>query len=561
MLARSVLLAAVLAAGCAAGADSGGRASTGSGANSGTGGSYPGSGGSIGYGTGGSSGTCVPAASCLAPLTTAVSWAVEIDPPSTSAYAHAQFASRNVAADATFMATAASSVAVVVNAAAGGSSVPTSANAVLSVPPIVPGRPDLVYQSAGIASGGTTTAMLVVPQDVFGMPATLTLIPLPPSDQQIPVYPFSVTISANIAVTLPTGDLLTSGQLLDSLQTPPTAMFVAKVFGNGVQVSNSPLTQPDGTFQLQIPAAAAAGPLTLELLPTAADPSVTSAPFTVMAGTKLGTITLPAYVKADTFSVAVTNGTTGLSGVTVRAQTPLGSTGGSGTVTGTAQYAVSGTTNAAGDVTLPLLPGSTYAIAATPPPGSLYASQCVPMVKTVSGASSNGGTAPNIKTIVAAMRPVLSGTVRTADGMPVANLSVAATGTPDPSPPCATPGTTTATTTTDANGKFQLRLDSGTYQLDYDPPAGFPAPRLTEWTVSISGSGAVHDVTLWQGALVAGSVIGALHEALPSAAVRFFKVRCTGPSDCQGPNRIAPQLIGKALTDGQGRFQMVVPAQ
>ena len=218
---------------------------------------------------------------------------------------------------------------------------------------------------------------------------------------------------------------------------------------------------------------------------------------------------LPAYVKAESFSVAVTNGTTALSGVSVRAQTSLGATAGSGTLSGTAQYAATGRTDTAGNVGLQLLPGSTYAIAANPPAGSPYASQCVPMVKTVSGGSSNGGTAPSVNKVVAPMRPVLKGTVRTAAGMFVPNVSVSATGTPDASPPCAAPGTVTASTTTDATGVFQLPLDPGTYQLDYDPPAGSAAPRLTEWAVTVSGTGTVaHDITLPSGALVVGSVSG-----------------------------------------------------
>ncbi|MES1207261.1 MAG: carboxypeptidase regulatory-like domain-containing protein [Pseudomonadota bacterium] len=565
-MARSLALCAMFAAGCSQSASGSSAPSTsGAGASSGTGGFNSGTGGAPGPGSGGSTGGCQPAQSltdsCVAALTTPVSWAVEIDPPSSSPYAHGQIASQNVAANPSFMAPAANSVAVVFSAAANGSSVPTTANAVLAVPSIVPGRPDLVYQSAVVASAGTTTAMLIVPQDAFSMAATLSLIPLPPSDQQSPVYPFAVMVSSNIAVTLPAGDMLTSGQLLDSLQNRPPATFVAKVFQNGVQVSNAPFTQADGTFQLQIPAAAAAAPLTLELLPTSSDPSMTSAPFTVAAGTKLGTITLPAYVKADSFKVAVANGTTPLSGVSVRAQTSLGPTGGSGTVTGTAQYAVTGTTDVTGAVNLQLLPGSTYSIAATPAPGSPYASQCVPMVKTVSGANSNGGVAPTVKTIVVTMRPVLSGTIRTAGGVPVPNVSVSAVGTPDASPPCAAPATATASTTTDLSGKFQLPLDPGTYQLDYDPPAGSAAPRLTEWAVNIPGNDTVtHDITLPAGALVVGSVSGSKNDPLSSAVVRFFQVRCSGPSDCQGPNRVPPLLIGKALTDAQGRYRMVVPA-
>ncbi len=557
--ARVLVLFAAVASGCAA-ANGGSAGFPGMGGSVGAGGSSSGSGGSTGNGTGGASAGCLTD-KCVPLLTGSVAWAVEVDPLSSSVYAHTQIVSRNVVSNPFFVAETANPVSVTFNAIPNGGAIPALANTVLTMAPLVPGRPDVVYQSTAVSSGSSTTAMLLVPDDALDMAASISLIPLPPSDQQTPVYAFSVTVSSIVAVSFPAGDVSTSGQLLDSLQNRPPATFVAKAFQNGLQVSNAPFTQSDGTFQLEIPAAATANPLIVELLPTSSDPWVTSAPLTIAAGTKLGTITLPAYVKADTFSVAVTSGTAPISGVFVRAQSSLGATAGSGAVTGTAQYAASGTTDMSGNVTLPLLPGSTYAIAATPPAGSVYASQCVPMVKTVSGGTSNSGTPPNVKTITAPLRPVLSGIIRTAAGLAVPNVSVSATGTPDPSPPCGAPAAVTATTATDVNGRYALPLDPGTYQVDYDPPAGSAAPRLTEWSVAVAGGGDVsHDVTLPGGAVVAGSVSGAKGEALPSAVVRFFEVRCTSPSDCQGPNRVAPRLIGKALTDTQGRYRMVVAA-
>jgi len=557
------LLAAV-ASGCAGANDGASALPPAMGGSVGTGGLPGGGGASTGHGSGGTSGGCLTDL-CVPPLTGPVAWAVEVDPLSSSVYAHTQIVSRDVVNNPFLVAETANPVSLTFNGIPNGAPLPSTANTVLTIAPLVPGRPDVVYQSTAVSTGSAASAMLLVPDDALGMAASLSLIPLPPADQQTPVYAFSATVSSNVAVTLPVGDVLTSGQLLDSLQNRPPATFVAKAFQNGLQVSNAPFTQVDGTFQLEIPAAAAANPLILELLPTSSDPWVTSAPLTITTGTKLGTITLPAYVKADTFSVAVTSSTAPIapvSGVFVRAQSTLGATAGGSVVSGTAQYATSGTTDMSGNVTLPLLPGSTYAIAATPPPGSVYASQCVPMVKTVSGGTSNAGTPPNVKTIAAPLRPVLSGIIRTAGGVAVPNVSVSAIGTPDPSPPCAPPAAVTATTTTDGNGKYALPLDTGTYQVDYDPPAGSAAPRLTEWNVSVSGGAEVpHDVTLSPGALVVGSVSGAKGEALSSAVVRFFEVRCKGPSDCQGPNRVAPRLIGKALTDTQGRYRMVVPAQ
>ena len=81
---------------------------------------------------------------------------------------------------------------------------------------------------------------------------------------------------------------------------------------------------------------------------------------------------------------------------------------------------------------------------------------------------------------------------------------------PRPSGACAAAATTPSSTTTDAGGIFQLPLDPGTYQLDYDPPSGSSAPRFTDpvdFVVGDSDSGQTlrHDVPLPAGGLVRGS--------------------------------------------------------
>jgi hypothetical protein len=68
-----------------------------------------------------------------------------------------------------------------------------------------------------------------------------------------------------------------------------------------------------------------------------------------------------------------------------------------------------------------------------------------------------------------------------------------------------------------------------------------------------------HDVTLSSGALVVGAVMGRDGTPVGSATVRFFRPRCTGQTDCFGPLRTAPELVGKALTGSDGTFRMVIP--
>jgi len=422
------------------------------------------------------------------------------------------------------------------------------------------------------SSGATGTTTLALPSDAIGASANLSLVPTPPSDQLMPPYSFNTMLAASNALTLPEGDVLVSAQVTNAVQGTPNAQFVARAFQNGVLVSNAALTQAngtatDGSFQLRIPAAAAASPVTLELTPSMSAPWVVSTPFLVMAGKNLGTISLPAYAPSNGFNIAVIGQDTGvaLAGATVRAQTTVGATAGTSGLSGTAQYTASGSTDAKGNVVLQLLPGSgttafKYLISVVPPAGSPYAVTCDSV--DAEGGSAPGSTQPppTLKKFTLERRPVLIGVIRSARGVAVPNVTVTASGTPDPKTGCPAPDPVAASATADANGTFQLPLEPGTYQLDYDPPAGANAPRTTEWAVTVGSNPDEHDVMLPYGALVKGSVTGPDGLPVPSATVRFFERRCSGdPVDCFGPNRTPPWLRGKALTDAAGQFRMVVP--
>jgi hypothetical protein len=253
----------------------------------------------------------------------------------------------------------------------------------------------------------------------------------------------------------------------------------------------------------------------------------------------------------------------------VRAQAALGSVTANGATIGTASYISSGTTGTNGVAALSFLPGSgststnasiAYGVTATPPVGSVYGSSCAKNVTPLAG----GGSGSTLATIMPGFRPTLTGIISTADGYRVSNVTVTASGTPDPlDPACPAPAAVTANTTTDANGMFGLPLDAGTYQLDYDPLAGSSAPRWTEPSVQVSLSpmNQTHNVMLPAGARVTGQVVGKA-DGLPvgSATIRFFQQRCTTQTQCFGSARIAPGLVGKALTDSNGNFRMVIPA-
>ena len=80
--------------------------------------------------------------------------------------------------------------------------------------------------------------------------------------------------------------------------------------------------------------------------------------------------------------------------------------------------------------------------------------------------------------------------------------------------------------------------------------------------MTVSGADTVqHDITLPAGALVTGSVTGSRGEALSAADGPVFRRSLQRASRLLwtriGRRRL---LLGKALTDMQGQFRMVVPA-
>jgi hypothetical protein len=535
---------------------------------SGTGGTTStGAGGSVGTGSGGASGVHCTTTACVPALTTALTWDVEIAPPSMSGAAFTQLTDFDLyrgGAPLTLTADVPATVATMFTVPANVSA-PSSANVVLTVPSSIPGGPDLTFQGPAVVSTGLTAAV-TVPQLLLGKAATMALSPLPPADQQSPSYSFSVTLATVEEVGLPANNVSIGGRLTTAVAMAPTSSFVARAFQNGTQISNAPLTTTAGAFNLLIPSAAAANgmPLTIQLTPQSqTDPWFTtdlSPPFP----SSQVTIMLPAYGNLNQFNLLV-EGPDGasepVSGALVQVQALIGmSAVGSTNAVGSANFARSGLTNGQGLVSLSLLPGSAqaelkYAVVVTPPSSSPYATTCAAVGVTVGGSTVNTASAPTEPPILVPLRPVVTGTVTDSHGYPVANVNVSAT--PGPAPTCASTPPSAGSTTTVANGTFSLPLDPGTYQLDYDPPSGAAAPRLTELAVVVApGVGELsHSVTLPAGALVVGSVVANDKTPLPSATVRLYEPRCS-TYYCTGT---PPWLRGQTVTDANGQFRVVVP--
>jgi len=535
----------------------------------------PGSGGSTG--SGGASGVHCMTTSCVPPVSAHLFWAVEIDPSSSQSVAAIEERPSvdlyDVGGSLSLTATPATTISASFTAKA-GASVPSTANVVLSVPSLIPGRPALTFQApTALTSTGMSSVGLSVPSDRLGSAATMTLAPLPPADQVSPPRSFSVELADGLQKDIPTDDFFIGGTLLDAVGKPLGSTFVARAFQGGTQVSNAPQTASStapmaGSFQLELPSAtlAAAAKLTIQLTPqTQTDPWFVSNPIPLPASS-LGSIMLPAYItNLNQFNLNVVSAAdpnVKVSGAAVRVQTTIGTN-----ELGTLEFARSGTTDANGVASLSLLPGSgnaplSYAINVTLPTNSPYASQCAKASDVAAGGSAvNSPSAPALTPTPIALvtRAILTGTVTDGHGYSVANVSVAATPGPTATGACTAMATSQSTTTTDANGRFTLPLDPGTYQLDFDPPSGSSAPRFTEpvpFVVNISDSGQLrHDVALPPGGLVQGTAfVPGGSQPLSSATIRIFEPRCTGAA-CTTP----PWLRGQTVTDGNGNFQIVVP--
>ena len=106
--------------------------------------------------------------------------------------------------------------------------------------------------------------------------------------------------------------------------------------------------------------------------------------------------------------------------------------------------------------------------------------------------------------------------------------------------------------TTDVRGIFTLPLDPATYQIDYDPPDGSSAPRLTEFGVEIDvGSDMPRTVRLPPAAMVDGTVVAANGTPLPNATIRMFDA---------GTATTPTMLRAQTQSDGNGRFRAIVAA-
>ena len=451
---------------------------------------------------------------------------------------------------------------------------PTTAHVLLSIRPGIPGRPDLTFEVPASYKSGVAT-LIPVPSSKIGQPGMLTVAPLSgDAAAKVPPRAFPVIVDTSVAIDVKP-DLSVRGKLVDPFGYPPADAFVARAFQQGMAVSNGPsVDATDGSFVLLVPSSVAASPFEIDLVPsnpTGANAWFASNPMQLTANVTLPTIQMPAYLTTgNQFRVTVQGDDASappVPGALVRALTNIPQPDPAQADLGSARFLRNAVTADDGAANMSLIPGNgvgnlrSYELAVIPPTGSPYATTCLPQQPV--GAGGAVGSPANLQPVMLPRRPVFSGTLVSETGAPVADATVNATPGPDPLSACdmtktrASPGSTL----TGDDGRFSLSLDPGTYQIDYDPPAGSAVPRLTDRTGLVITADVDRAVSLPASRVVQGTVVGPDgHTPLPDATIRIFEPRCGSSDDCFGPTRTAPWLIGQAQSDANGRFRAVVPA-
>lgn len=174
-----------------------------------------------------------------------------------------------------------------------------------------------------------------------------------------------------------------------------------------------------------------------------------------------------------------------------------------------------------------------------------------------------------LQTVQLALRAQLTGRLLGADGEPVPLAQVVAqpiarTDSTSSGSEAKAGGSTPPQTTTDQDGRFALRLDSGDYDIDFVPQPG-TAPRssldnqrLTTYDIDLG------DVRLPRLALGKLVITGPGGAPLAQAKLRIFQSPDTSPRfgfACQPglPCSRVAKLRAEAFTDSKGRAQFLLP--
>jgi hypothetical protein len=216
-----------------------------------------------------------------------------------------------------------------------------------------------------------------------------------------------------------------------------------------------------------------------------------------------------------------------------------------------------------GRVTVDLIPGEnrnsrSYEAVVVPPLGSSFAAASLDVT-----ISRCGGTGADLEL---SARAEVVGVVRAFGGALVSNLTIEAQPSPatndgpTPSSLIASAGLS-PTATTASDGRFFLELDPGFYDFELVPPAGSYLPRWLVSDIQVRADAPPIDLSfnLRPPRLLMGRVVDEQGQPVAGFDVKIYGIHEECPEE--PPCELPAFYMGEGQTDGEGRFQVIVPEQ
>lgn len=455
-----------------------------------------------------------------------------------------------------------------------GTAIPASL--VLTRASRLPGRPPIVTIATTDAEG--VARMTVLPLDEAAGTYELRATPTKPKPLDDFLYPpifmqgVVIDSAATIDVVMPARDELLhiEGRLLPAVEGEPIPAYRVRAETSSGAVSTSSAANTDGYFDID--AQPFSGEYTVRVDPPE---GITGPTFFYDALAEEPTaqgleLQLPALPSTQMFCMPGVGGldTAGVyapvAGAQLVFETDLADVvesynDATGSGVDGATMRVEAVTDASGQATFALLPGTTeaprlYTVGVTPPSDSPFAATVIEDF-AVAPPGYGAGDCPNLPQIDLPLRVALTGVVETIleDGTmgPVAGATVEAvrrvkTPTVAPTAPAVL---TNPQSTTDATGQFLIWVDGGTYNLEAQPAAESGLPRWSRDDVWAHMD--VEDLQIELPPPITTDVLVLRRNgaALESAIVRIYTVKS---------DDIA-RLRGDSTTDAAGHAYIVLP--
>jgi hypothetical protein len=479
-------------------------------------------------------------ASCVSPDQPGLRYAVELVPPAGSGLVRQQLADLPSDADGrvelVFGEPAVLSGRVYVSGST-DSSTAAHISALLASDPVIPGR-TLVFETdaAGGLPAGSPSYRLPVAPGSYNLQIT-------PSSQALPPILTPVTASADrtLDLVLPAAAELVevNGGVYDASGAGVPGMRV-QILRDTQVVSTTGQTLATGGFSVVMPrlpgsycVRADPGDSQL-LLPTLEQPLLVEQQSPIVQPV----LRMPAHAALESVQFQLWGrGASGqyqaVQGTQLSLTTVVTDPG-----SASATFTVTARTDAAGNLTVLLVPNLTYTILVETSPGSDFASQR--LQQTI------GGT--QIYLELTPKTPV-TGRVLGANGKPVVGAVVQAVGQSSSASlaPLGQPAGD-ASVQTDAAGRFRLAVDPGVYDLEVTPADGSSYPRWAAESVGVAGGEVTLDIQLPPASRIDGQVVAPDGTPAADVDVRVYLITQSGFA----------RLRGQARSGDDGSFTMIL---